>query len=56
MASSILPDVDAPRSPVHDTMLVFLGILVTIIMQRFGFISLVLLVTPFSIMILITFV
>lgn len=36
LTGSLLPDLDAPRSPVHDNLLVFVGILIAMVIQGFG--------------------
>ena len=46
VVGSLLPDMDAPRPSIHDTLLVFFGSLITIIMQRFGFTPVALLTAP----------
>jgi hypothetical protein len=46
VAGSILPDLDAPRSPVHDNLLVFVGILIAMVIQGFGPAMLAILVAP----------
>ncbi|MBI5133728.1 MAG: metal-dependent hydrolase [Thaumarchaeota archaeon] len=43
---SLLPDLDAPRSPVHDSLLVFLGSILTVIVQRLNPSYLPLLLVP----------
>ncbi len=50
VAGSMLPDLDAPRSPVHDNLLVFVGILIAMVIQGFGpAIFAVLLAPPLSV-------
>ncbi len=44
LIGSILPDLESPRSPVHDTFLVLLGAFVTVFMQNAGFPVLALLI------------
>ncbi|MGH9921519.1 MAG: metal-dependent hydrolase [Nitrososphaerales archaeon] len=46
LTGSILPDMDAPRSPVHDTLLVLFGGLTTLLIQKAGFTPLTLVVAP----------
>lgn len=46
IAGSLLPDMDAPRSPVHDTIFAFFTILLAVVMQPFmGYMSLI--ISPF---------
>lgn len=42
----MLPDLDAPRSPVHDNLLVFVGILIAMAIQGFGPAVLAVVVAP----------
>jgi uncharacterized protein (DUF58 family) len=46
LVGSMLPDLDAPRSPVHDNLLVFVGILIAMVIQGFGPAVLAVLVAP----------
>jgi hypothetical protein len=46
VAGSMLPDLDAPRSPVHDNLLVFVGILIAMVVQGLGPAVLAVLVAP----------
>jgi membrane-bound metal-dependent hydrolase YbcI (DUF457 family) len=46
VAGSMLPDLDAPRSPVHDNLLVFVGILIAMVIQGFGPTTLAVLLAP----------
>lgn len=46
VVGSILPDMDAPRSPIHDTMLVSFGSIVTIFVEKLSVTYLPLLLVP----------